>query len=109
MALSTAVERIEAALSETGAAPATPLDTGGRMGPWTPAGLRDLQDLDLMRQILDDAARLLTHVADSATDQPLDPATLRSALRLRSLADRLLDGDALIPSADRSGGGVTFL
>lgn len=101
-------ERIEAALFEA-RPPAMPRAEGdGIRGRIETGGARDLQDLDLLRQVLADLARLLSHLAATVEDQPLDPDAIRAALRLRSLADRLLAGAPTPPVGDRACGTVTL-
>ncbi|MCR8725041.1 hypothetical protein [Frigidibacter sp. ROC022] len=85
LALSARIERAEAALHEV---------LGGLNA--LPAGTADdLQGIDLVRQSLDDFARLLAAAAVAVpSGADLDPAAFRAAVQLSDLAERLRGGTA---------------
>jgi hypothetical protein len=108
--LSETVERIEDTLAD-GAPDGVRI--GAANAPVTSlrhAGMRDLQELDRVRQVLADLARLVARVAEVTTQAGLDPTDLRDVLRLQSVADRLLARDpAQGPADTRPAEDMTFL
>jgi len=85
--------RIEHALAE--AMPVTPglgeisEDIAHRTG----AVVQDLQELDRLRQTLEDMGQLMLALSVQAPATALDPLPLSTALTLRTLAGRLLMGE----------------
>ncbi len=93
LSLARLTARIEHALAE--AQPVSREVVAPSAGEARPAGAisQDLQELDRLRQTLEDMSRLMMALSVQAPATPLDPALLSTTLTLRALAGRLLQGE----------------